>query len=92
MMSGFMDGWHGMMGSYGFPNGFVTGLSIVGLVPGIIVIIAAVMLNVRPIEHTIWGTLILIFSIISFVSMGGFFIGAILGIIGGALAISWRES
>jgi hypothetical protein len=33
---------------------------------------------------------ILVFSTISFVSMGGFFVGAILGIIGGAFAISWR--
>jgi hypothetical protein len=91
MMSGFMDGWHGMMGSYGFPIGFMTGVSLIGLVSGIIVTIGAVMLNTRPTEHATWGTLILIFSIISFVSMGGFFVGAILGIIGGAFAISWRE-
>ena len=91
MMSGFMDGWHGMMGSYGFPTGFMTGVSLIGLVSGIIVTIGAVMLNTRPTEHATWGTLILIFSIISFVSMGGFFVGAILGIIGGAFAISWRE-
>jgi hypothetical protein len=90
MMSGFMDGWHGMMGSYGFSTGFMTGLSLIGLVSGTIVIIGAVMLNIRPAEHAMWGTVILVFSTISFVSMGGFFVGAILGIIGGAFAISWR--
>jgi hypothetical protein len=37
-----------------------------------------------------WGTVIIIFSAISFVGMGGFFIGALLGIIGGAFAISYR--
>jgi hypothetical protein len=90
MMSGVMDRWHDMMGGFGFPYGFMTGFSFVGLVSGIIVIIGAVMLNTRPTEHTSWGTVILIFSVISFLSMGGFFIGAILGIIGGAFAISWR--
>ncbi|MEM4545186.1 MAG: DUF6114 domain-containing protein [Nitrososphaerota archaeon] len=34
----------------------------------------------------------LIFSIISLVSMGGFIIGAILGIVGGALAIAWKPT
>jgi hypothetical protein len=92
MMNGFMDGWHGMMGSYGFPTGFMTGASVIELVSGIIVTIAAIMLNVHPIEHTTWGTVILIFSIISFIGMGGFFAGAILGIIGGAFAINWRET
>jgi hypothetical protein len=90
MISGFMDRWHGMMGSYEFSTGFMTGLSLIGLVSGTIVIIGAVMLNIRPAEHALWGTVILVFSTISFVSMGGFFVGAILGIIGGAFAISWR--
>jgi len=81
-----------MMGSYGFSTGFMTGLSLIGLVSGTIVIIGAVMLNIRPAEHAMWGTVILVFSTISFVSMGGFFVGAILGIIGGAFAISWRAS
>ena len=85
-----MDGWHGMMGSFGLPYGYMAGFSLVGLVSGIIVAVGAVMLNIQPADHTSWGIVILIFSIISFLSMGGFFIGATLGIIGGAFAISWR--
>jgi hypothetical protein len=36
------------------------------------------------------GHCIIVFSAVSFVSMGGFFIGAVLGIIGGAFAIIYR--
>src|SRR4030042_5798642 len=87
---GMMGGWHGMMGGFGLPYGYMAGFSLVGLVSGIIMIIGAVMLNIRPTDHASWGIIILVFSIISFVGMGGFFIGAILGLIGGAFAINWR--
>lgn len=89
---GMMGGYHGMMGNLGMPSGFMGGLSVIGVISGILVIIGAIMLNASPVEHTAWGTIILVFSIISFLGMGGFFIGAILGIIGGALAISWRPT
>lgn len=87
---GMMGGWHGMMGGLGLSYGYIAGFSLVGLVCGIIVVIGSVMLNIQPADHTSWGIVILAFSIVSFVSMGGFFIGAILGIIGGAFAISWK--
>jgi predicted benzoate:H+ symporter BenE len=45
---------------------------------------------VRIREHLIWGTVIIVFSAISFLGMGGFFIGSILGIVGGALALSLK--
>ncbi len=88
MMGGMMGGFAGMMGGFGFPFGLMAGFMLVGIVAGIIVIVGAFMLNSRPSEHFAWGVVILIFSIISFLSMGGFVIGAILGIVGGALAIS----
>jgi hypothetical protein len=34
--------------------------------------------------------LILVFSILSFLGMGGFFVGGVIGIIAGALALSWN--
>lgn len=37
-----------------------------------------------------WGVLIPIFSILSLFGGGGFFIGMILGIIGGALGLAWK--
>ena len=72
----------------------------IGIVSGILVLLGAVMLKIRPGEGTrglrvccrMWGTMILVFSIVSLFggSMGGFLIGAILGIVGGALALSIR--
>jgi hypothetical protein len=53
-------------------------------------VVGAAMLRAHPQEHTMWGIVIIIFSALSFVGMGGFFIGALLGIIGGAFAISYR--
>ena len=87
---GYGYGYGGMMGSFGMMGGWGGPFGLIGLIAGIVVIIGAVMLNSRPSEHTTWGTLILVFSIISFFGMGGFFIGAILGVAGGALALSWR--
>ena len=85
-MWGMMGGYMGMMGSLGFPFGSFLGLMIVGLVCGIIVTVSALMLHSRPAEHRSWGIVILIFSVISFFGMGGFYIGAILGVAGSALA------
>jgi len=87
---GMMGGSQGMMRSFGVPFGLMMGFPLIGLVSGILVIVGAVMLDAHPAEHTGWGTVILVFSIISFLGMGGFLVGAILGVIGGAFAISWR--
>jgi len=71
-------------------------MNILGLVSGIIVLISAIMLKIRPGEGMrglraccrMWGTVILVFSIVSlFGGSVGIFIGAILGIVGGALAL-----
>jgi hypothetical protein len=62
-----------------------------GLISGIIVLISALMIRSKPAESTTWGILAIVFSIFSFFGMGGFVIGAILGIIGGAFALSWQQ-
>jgi len=95
MMGGFggmMGGYRSRMGGFGVPFGFMAGLSIIGLVSGILVTIGAVMLHANPAEHLTWGAIILAFSTISLIGMGGFFIGALLGIVGGAVAVSWRTT
>jgi vacuolar-type H+-ATPase subunit I/STV1 len=50
------------------------------------------MLNRRPHEHTTWGILILVFSVLSVFGsmMGDFSIGVLLSLIGGILAIIWK--
>ena len=93
MMDGFggmMDGYESMMHGFGVPLSFMSGLSIIGLIAGILVIIGAIMLNARPADHITWGAIILAFSVISLLGMGGFYVGALLGIAGGALALSLR--
>lgn len=94
---GMMGGWRGMMSGphmMGFPSGgYGIGFSILGLIVGFLVIFGAIMLDSKPNEHKTWGAIILIFSILSIlVGIGGFGLGAILGIIGGALAISWTPT
>jgi MFS family permease len=81
----------GMMGSMNFGMLF-GGMAILGLASGVIVLVSAILLRSRPKDYTTWRVLILIFSILSFLSMGGFLVGAILGLVGGALTLSWRPS
>jgi len=97
-MGGMMEGYEGsgMMEGFGgdgmMDTGFIA-VRIVGLVFAGIVLYAAIMLNSRPGQHVTWGSLILVFSILSvFTSWAGFGIGLILGVIGGGLAIAWRPS
>jgi predicted benzoate:H+ symporter BenE len=90
-IQGFMDGNHNFMGSYANSNGFLAGISVVAVVCGVIVLIGALMLRVQPRDHTIWAIIIVVFSGISFVGMGGYFIGAIIGLIGGVFELSIRQ-
>jgi len=89
-MFNMMNGYgYGMMRGLGMVFGF---MGILGLIFGIIVIVSAVMLYSRPTQHSTWGVLILIFSVLSLFGsmMGGLGVGLILGIIGGVLAIIWK--
>jgi len=83
---GMMGGYEWMMGP-GFAS-MMIGLSITGIISGALVILGAIMMSNRPSESSKWGVLVLVFSLVSLFGMGGFLIGAILGIIGGVLAIA----
>ena len=95
-VGGWLYGW--MMTGLGGMLGFSSGMWILGLATGISVLISAIMLKIRPGESERglrvccrwWGTIILIFSITSLFggSTGGFVVGAVLGMIGGVLALS----
>lgn len=84
--SSMQDRMGGMMGG-GMMGGWFLSIPIVA---GTIVIIGAIILNFRPEQNTLWGIIIIIFSIVGFTGMGISFLGSILGIIGGALALSRR--
>lgn len=64
-----------------------------GLLSGIIVIAGAVMINKAEPDNVKKGSiLVVVFSIVSLVSGGGFYIGTILGIIGGVLGLIWKPA
>jgi hypothetical protein len=84
MMSWGMGWWAGP----GFGGSWFL---LLPLIAGIMVLVGAIMINVRPQEKRIWGVLVLVFSIIGFTGMGFSILGAILGIIGGIIALSERE-
>ena len=106
MMNGYgsYSGYGGMMGGYGWGYGPGFGMmrgygyfgifGLVGILFGIAVIVGAVMLHHNPAEHSKWGLIILIFSILSIFgsAMGGFGVGLILGVIGGILALTWKPA
>jgi hypothetical protein len=63
---------------------------VFGIVWGIIIIFSAYNLRSNPSHHITWGTIILVFAFISWWgSIGGFFIGFLLTLIGGILALVW---
>ena len=64
----------------------------VGLASGILVLLGGVLLHLYPEQHSMWGALILAFSIISILGMGGFLVGAIIGIVAGALTLGIRSN
>ena len=63
-------------------------LTAIGLICGILVLAGAFMLRRNPAHQKMWGIFIVIFSIPSVLTGGGFIIGFILGIIGGVQALS----
>jgi uncharacterized membrane protein len=61
-----------------------------GLVCGAVVLASATMLLAKVGARRTWGVLILVFSVLSFVGLGGFIVGALLGIAGGVLTLRWK--
>jgi hypothetical protein len=90
-----MMGWGHMMGGYGMMQGayassVIGTMTALSLVTGTVVIAGGYFIYRRPASSKIWGTGIVIASIVGLFGMGGFFIGPLLGIIGGILALVWR--
>jgi hypothetical protein len=84
MMGALVPGLTGLVSSV------IAGLGVWGLICGVIILLGAYMIYTRPDTHGMWGIIILVFSLLSFIEGGGYIIGAILGIVGGILAITWK--
>src|SRR5436309_15694329 len=83
-------GYTGSPGS--LASGFFSAAAIFGLICGIIVLLSSVMLRFTPAQRQTWGTLTLVFSILSFFGSGGFIVGAVLGIIGSVMILRWKPT
>ena len=53
---------------------------------------SAISLGLNPRQQLIWAAVIIAFSAVSFVGMGGFFIGAVMGIVGGLFVLYTRQT
>jgi hypothetical protein len=65
-------------------------IAVIGLICGALVLLGAIMLRIKPENKKAWGILIIVFSIPSVITGGGFIVGFILGIIGGVKAFRWK--
>ena len=65
-------------------------LTAIGLACGVLVLLGALMLHSKPANRKAWSIMIIVFSVPSVITGGGFIIGFILGIMGGARAFSWK--
>lgn len=98
MMGGFgwggmMGGWHGMGGwmSGGGTRNFGVWWPWFGIFAGIVVLVGAVMLYVKPEQRRSWGVVILVASALNiFLGMMGLLAGT-LGVIGGVLALGTKD-
>jgi len=98
MMGGF--GWGGMMGGWHGMGGWMSGRGIrtfgvwwpwFGIFAGIVVLVGAVMLYVRPEQRRSWGVVILVASVLNiFFGMMGLLAGT-MGVIGGVLALGKKD-
>jgi hypothetical protein len=71
----------------------VLALGIVGVIMGLIMVVGGFMLYSKPASAKMWGVIVLVLSIISWVTaLGGFFIGFLLGLIGGILALTFKPT
>lgn len=92
---GFLDETSGIWGyclGYGMMRTAGPGLWFpwFGPLAGVVVLIGAVTLYTKPEQSRTWGLVIIVIAAINlFVGMGGF-LAAALGILGGALAMSWK--
>lgn len=86
-MMGGSGGW-GMMTSGGFMWSAVGTMAAISIGAGIVSIVGGYSIYKKPRGSGQWGIAILIAGIVGLIGMSGFFIGPILAIIGGILAMA----
>src|SRR2546427_12069665 len=71
-------------------GGFFGFLAPVGVLCGTIILVSAVFVYRRPLQHVAWGTMAIVFGCASGVNLGGLLVGMTLAAICGAITLSWR--
>jgi hypothetical protein len=68
-------------------------LGDIGLLSGVLMLVGSIMMYLKPGHHGIWGALVLVGSIVSWIgAFGGVVMGFVLGLVGGILGIAWKPS
>lgn len=80
----------GIAVGFGLAAELAVALAIVAVILGVLVIFFAMRLKNRPKDAQMTGILILVLALVSFAGGGGYFIGALLALIGGILALVWK--
>ena len=65
-------------------------LATIGYAQSVVVLVAAIMLLLVPRRHGSLGYLIIVFSGASILVGAGFYLGLVLGIVGGLLGVTWK--
>jgi hypothetical protein len=96
LLGGLVGVWLGTVLAaltFGLAGGTVVVLGAVGMVIGLVTIVLGVLLGMHPRNHTMYGALIIVLAIVSWVTaFGGFFIGFLLALIGGILALTYKTT
>ncbi len=67
-------------------------MGAVGVALGVLILLFGIIMFVRPGLSTAMGVLVLVFSLISIIAGGGFFVGLVLGLVGGILGIVFKPT
>ena len=74
----------------GFAGSDAVTIGVIEAVSGLLIVLLAILIYLEPQHHVLLGALILVFSIVSLVGLGGLLFGFILGLIGGSLGIAHK--
>jgi hypothetical protein len=82
-----------VLGSAGYDvASSVSGIGAIVALLGLFLVLLATAVLVKPAAHRDLGVIILVVAAVSFLFGGGFFLGGILGVLGGVLAIVFNAS
>lgn len=74
------------------PVAMLNTLGALGILFGLIDVALGVVMFIKPGLSKILGAVVLVVSLASIVSLGGFFLGLILGLVGGIMALIWKPN